>query len=149
MLAIAGDGSKRYQARMRALATGVGVADRVIWLGHLPESVMTWAYQQSLAFLMTSRVEACPNTALEALANGSMSISTRCPPMPEFFGDTARYYERDDARGLACQIDAVAGYPREERAMRAVVSEQRAAAFSWDATADRTVHELHRAVAER
>ncbi|MDQ6610839.1 MAG: glycosyltransferase family 4 protein [Gemmatimonadota bacterium] len=67
LLAIAGSGSAGYAARLRKLAEELKVTSQVIWLGQLTTSEMAWAYQSCVAFLMTSRVEACPNTALEAM----------------------------------------------------------------------------------
>ena len=78
-LVIAGEGSASYRNRMVALATKLQVAERIVWLGQVDPSVMAYFYQQCTAFLMTSRVEACPNIALEAMASGAQCISTSCP----------------------------------------------------------------------
>jgi alpha-1,3-rhamnosyl/mannosyltransferase len=97
------------------------------------------------AFVMTSRAEACPNTALEAMSAGAMIVSVDHEPMPEFFGDAALYYRAGDARALAERISTVlAG--RVSPPEIAARARARAAGFTWSTTADRTIHELELAV---
>ena len=84
-LAIAGkvdDGSQSYKRRLDNLAQRLGVATRIIWLGQLEAARMAWCYRNCAAFVMTSRAEACPNTALEAMSHGCRIVSTAQPPMP-------------------------------------------------------------------
>ena len=141
-LVVAGDGLNAYGQAMRALAVRRGVADRVVWLGHVNETVMNSAFRQCAAFLMTSRVEACPNTALEAMANAALCISTTCPPMPEFFRNTALYYEAGDALQLARHIDHAIAMPARAMADLRTASQQRAAEFTWTKTVNETVAQL-------
>lgn len=148
-LVIAGSGSTAYQARIAALAVKLGVGNRLVWLGHVNEHVMNWAFQKCLAFLMTSRVEACPNTALEAMAAGAICISTTLPPMPEFFGNHALYYDAANVTQLAQQIATVARMHSEELTRRRADVIQRAAEFEWERTAVGTVNQLRLAQAGR
>ena len=74
-----------YGARMQHLAAKLGVARAIIWTGHLSPPEMAWAYGRCAAFVVTSRAEACPNVALEALSHGAPVVSTTQDPMPEFF----------------------------------------------------------------
>lgn len=146
-LVIAGDGSAAYRERIAAQIRALGVAEQVVWLGQVNSSVITWGYQNCLAFLMTSRVEACPNTALEAMASGSLCISATCDPMPEFFGRAALYYEAGDAAGLAEKIDFVANLSVAERTAMSEAAIARVSTFTWDGTAEGTVGELQKALA--
>lgn len=145
-LAIAGDGWDSYRQQMQSLAESLGVSDRTVWLGHLGETEMAWAYTNSRAFLMTSRVEACPNTALEAMAGGAVCISTKEPPMPEFFRDAALYYEAGEGEQLAQQIRAAVAMEEQERQRIASAAKARAGGFSWQGTAEKTVEQLRLAV---
>ena len=126
-----------YHRRLMALTRELGVADKIIWAGKLTSSEMIWCYRQCLAFLMTSRVEACPNTALEAMEQGAACISTSNPPMPEFFGDAARYYQAGDAGGLAEELTAL---HRNEDLRRGLgqAARCRARMFNWETTARET-----------
>ena len=131
-----------YRHRLERLAQSLGCADRVIWCGKLSQSEMAWCFKQCAGFLMTSRVEACPNTVLEALAHGCVSVSTDCPPMPEMYGETAFYYRSKDSRQLAERVHAALAMSAEQRRARQASARRRAREFSWQCTADATVREL-------
>lgn len=141
-LVIAGEGSAGYRNQISELARHLHVAGRVVWIGQVDPAVMTAAYQRCAAFLMTSRVEACPNIALEAMAAGARCISTLSPPMPEFFTESALYYGAGDASTLAEHINTVlsAGEPATTQAQSA--ARARAAAFLWRDTKTGVVEQL-------
>ncbi len=141
-------GAEHYAARMRSLAGKKRVASRIRWAGHLDAASMSWCFRNAAAFVMTSRAEACPNTVLEALANGAVSVSTDHPPMPEFFVETATYYSERDPRHLAVQLGHVLELPESAREERREAARARAAHFTWQATARATVAELQRAAAK-
>jgi glycosyltransferase involved in cell wall biosynthesis len=108
---------------------------------------MAWCFRHCEAFVMTSRAEACPNVALEAMSHGCRVVSTGQPPMPEFFGEAARYYRAGDAIDLARAVRALLGESPEDSRGRRETARTRAAGFRWPDTADRTIGELTRAVA--
>jgi glycosyltransferase involved in cell wall biosynthesis len=137
-------GAERYGRRLRALAQRLAVADRVEWTGQLAPAAMADAFRRAETFVMTSRAEACPNTALEAMSHGAASVSVETPPMPEFFGDAALYYPAGDAPALARGLQRLRESPAEMLRLRAAAL-RRVAAFSWEATRDRTLEELRRA----
>jgi glycosyltransferase involved in cell wall biosynthesis len=117
---------------------------RVRFTGVLNRDEMTWCYRNCSAFLMTSRVEACPNIALEAMGHGCLCVSTSNPPMPEIFQDTALYYPAGDAEALAQKVLhslQLSGSHREVIRRFAVA---RAAEFTWEACCDHTVCELQK-----
>lgn len=150
-LVIAGEadrGSVWYQARLHRMAVRERVAGRVIWAGPVDPGQLPSLMRHAVAFAMTSRVEACPNVALEALSAGARIVSTRSPPMPEIFGAAAEYYEAGDTRGLATTIATIDGDGDIDRRQRARASAI-AASFTWSDTARRTVDELERAVLTR
>jgi glycosyltransferase involved in cell wall biosynthesis len=90
---------------------------------------------------MTSRVEACPNVALEAMSHGCACVSADGPPMPELFGDAALYYRPGDAEGLTRELERLLSGGDAAPALRAAAS-TRAREFTWDETARQTVAEL-------
>lgn len=147
-LVIAGEGSAAYRERMQHLAQSLGVADRLVWPGHLGDDDMSWAYSNCLAFLMTSRVEACPNTALEAMACGALCISTRSLPMPEFFQDAALYYDAGNAEQLAAQVQKANSLNAAARVALQQGAKSRSMHFSWQQTANATVKQLSHAIGE-
>lgn len=132
-----------YRAHLDHLARSRGVEELVLYPGSLSASEMSWCFTRAAAFVMTSRVEACPNVALEAMAHGAVCISGDNPPMPEFFRDAARYYRSGDGRSLAA---ALLHLPRVEPHTQSAAL-ARAADFTWRSTADRTINELELALA--
>lgn len=93
---------------------------------------------------MTSRVEACPNTALEALSYGCNTVSTKNSPMPEFFKETALYYQAGDIESFIVQVaKAIEG---ADSTSRRDAARRRADEFSWQHTAESTMNELENAL---
>lgn len=141
-----GQGMSRYHAKLLRLVCERNLESHIHFVGLLDRSEMTWCYRNCSVFAMTSRVEACPNIALEAMANGSLCISTENPPLPEMFADAAWYYPAGESRILAERVCAVLRLARDRReaAQDRVIA--RAARFSWDTCCQRTVEELRRAI---
>lgn len=147
---VAGDvGSRaagRYRERLVGSATGRGVEDCLIFLGALSQAEMAWCFANCTVFAMTSRVEACPNTALEALSYGSRCVAADNPPLPEIFLDAADYYPAGDGRDLGVALHEALSESAGARADRRDRALARASAFDWTLTADQTVLELKHAL---
>jgi len=134
-----------YVEGLRRLAAELGVADRIVWPGRLDAQQMAWCFGHAALFVMTSRAEACPNIALEAMSHGSFCVSVDRPPMPEFFADTALYYREGDAEQLAERVRGLLHRPGESADRRAA-ARRRARSFTWERTVDETVIQLEKAM---
>jgi glycosyltransferase involved in cell wall biosynthesis len=141
----ADESGKPYERRMRQLAARLGVTDAIVWAGHLASAEMAWTYDRCAAFVVTSRAEACPNIALEAMSHGVPIVSTTQAPMPEFFADVAAYYSPREPGELAARLTEILNAPTHVLA-GARARMDRAATFTWQRTADRTIEELQCAV---
>lgn len=133
---------QHYRRRLERLAESLGCANSLVWCGKLSQTEMAWCFGQCKAFLMTSRVEACPNTVLEAMAHACVSVSTDCQPMPEMYGETAFFYHPKDSRQLAEQVHTALNLPADQRRARQDAARRRSGDFSWQRTTDETVREL-------
>ena len=122
------------------------MVSKVCWTGSLNKQEMSWCYQNCKAFVMTSRAEACPNIVLEAIAHGCACVSTETLPMPEFFNDAAVYYPPKDSKALAKMIETVLAWDDNQRNAMSEKAKKRAAEFSWDICAEKTVAELAKAI---
>lgn len=149
ILVIAGQsdsGMEFYKDALLQTAAQASCENAIIWTGNLPAHELAWCYQNCEAFIMSSRVEACPNTALEAMNEKCVIISTRNPPMPEFFQNCAIFYDAGDAEGLVKALNETASLSTHERARLKAATYQRATAFSWQECARQTVEQLKLAV---
>lgn len=148
-IVIAGNTGKdmiAYERHLRAMAETAGVSKDILWLGYIPQEEMQWCYKNCSSFIMTSRVEACPNVALEAMINQALVISADCPPLPEFFGDYAKYYPAGNGILLAKavhQYGALSPAAREDLMGRSV---KLSGKFSWDVSSKQTVDVFEKAV---
>jgi glycosyltransferase involved in cell wall biosynthesis len=138
----AGPDGQPYQQRLKALISKLDLSSRIEWLGALNPREMAWCYRHCAAFVMTSRVEACPNTALEAMALGCLIVSSTQDPMPEFFGNAALYYEPGSDERLAEQLRRVLTLDETSRNVFSQKALATASGFTWKNTADQTVGEI-------
>ena len=128
-----------YKKKLERLLKLTETASHVCWAGHLNDDEMLWCFKKSLLFIMTSRVEACPNIALEAMASGSVIVSADNPPLPEMFSQCARYYLSGNGESLAEVSLAVLTSNTAEKKQLSDSSKLRSALFNWDIAAEKTV----------
>lgn len=138
----AGQGMTRYYGRLRRLVQQAGLDSHIRFAGMLTSTEMAWFYRNCSAFVMTSRVEACPNIALEAMAHGCMSIAADNAPLPELFHGAALYYPPGDSRALADRIQEVLQMPHPQKRQFQECALHRVAQFDWTRCADQTIAEL-------
>lgn len=84
-LALAGSGGSAGD--LKALASGLGVADRVLLPGAVPNDVLPDWYGAADAFVIASLAEGWPNAPCEALACGTPVIGIRIPGLEEIVHD--------------------------------------------------------------
>jgi glycosyltransferase involved in cell wall biosynthesis len=133
-----------YERGLRQRAEAKGVANSLVWAGQLGESELSWCYDHCSAFLMTSRVEACPSTLLEAMSHGCVCVSTTSRPMPEFLGEGALYYPPGDGSSLARQLVRLSKMERRKLDFLRGSAFARAQDFTWEKTVDDTLGVLER-----
>lgn len=134
--------SYAYERRLKRLVEKLGIQEKVVWTGYLTPGEMLWCYSRASLFIMTSRVEACPNIALEAMSCGVGCIAADNQPLPEFFRDSALYYRPGDPHSLAEAITIFQTSSLQFQQMLQGRARARAADFTWDRTAEETVKQL-------
>ncbi|MGA7615010.1 MAG: glycosyltransferase family 1 protein [Thermoanaerobaculia bacterium] len=104
-------------------------------------------YRRARLFVYPSRFEGFGLPPLEAMACGTAVVAARGGAIPEVLGDAAELIEPGDVEGLRRAMRRVLEEPtlRDELLQRGI---ERAALFSWDASASR-MRELIRAAANR
>ena len=128
-LLIAGDGPEK--SALKALAQGLGLADRVHWAGVVPQVDLKWWYSAADVLALCSNREGWANVLLEAMACGTPVIATDIWGTPEVVNTPAAgvLMARRDAGALAAAWERLYAHlpTREETRIHAQ-------AFSWDAT---------------
>ena len=140
------EGMRGYRKKIDDLADTHGLRPQIFWAGPLTQTEMAFYYRCCRVFVMTSRAEACPNIALEAMAHGCVSVATDTPPMPEMFGPAAVYYPAKDTHRLAAEIDHVLSWEESRRTGISRTARERAGRFTWQRCVEGTVDELRQAV---
>lgn len=128
-LLLAGDGAER--GRLEALARATGVADRVRFLGVVPQAELPRYYSAADALVLTSSREGWANVLLESMACGTPVVASRVWGTPEVVAapEAGRLMEERSAQGVASTVNALrANYP--DRAATRRYAEE----FSWDNT---------------
>lgn len=135
---VAGDGPDG--ARLRALARGRGVADRIRFLGSLSAEGVRVALDRCLAAVVPSRwPENLPFSVLEPMARGRAVVAAAVGGIPEQVrpGETGLLFHRADAGALAGACLALSGDPAAAGAMGREAARDVAARFGEDGFMDR------------
>ena len=117
------------------LARELGVGDRVIAAGSIPEDDLPAYYRGASVVAFPSLYEGFGIPALEAMACGTPLVASNTTSLPEVVGDAALLVDPVSAEDIAAGLDrALTDADVRERLRTA--GPQRAALFTWDAIAD-------------
>lgn len=123
-----------YGRKVRAEIHRWGLKCDVVLTGTVPSDEMPGLYHHALLNIFASECENCPNILLEAMAAGRPLVVSNRPPMPEFAGDAAVYFDPRSPHELADKLASVLQNPlrRKELAARA---RERSLLYDWRCTA--------------
>ena len=113
----AGGGPADYTASLKAMATSLGIADRVLWPGACGD--MPPVYNALTALLLASSDEGFPNVLGEAMACGVPCVTTRVGDAALLVGDTGRVVPRGDDAAMAAAVSTLLREPADAAAARA------------------------------
>jgi glycosyltransferase involved in cell wall biosynthesis len=117
-----------------AAARASGYGDEIVFTGYVPDDDLVALYNAADIFVSPSLFEGFGLPPLEAMACGTPVVTSNTTSLPEVVGDAALMVNPLDAEELAGAMSAVLG----DDALRAHLATrglERAAAFSWEATA--------------
>jgi glycosyltransferase involved in cell wall biosynthesis len=128
-LLLAGEGPER--AALEALAIGLGVADRVQFLGPIAHSDLAAIYSAADALVLASSREGWPNVLLEAMACGTPVVATNLWGAPEIVSrpEAGVLMAERSVDGVAAGVAALFRDLPERAATRRF-----AQAYGWDET---------------
>jgi glycosyltransferase involved in cell wall biosynthesis len=129
--------SPEYGRKVRAEIHRLGLDEDVVMAGQIPYEQMPELYHHAKANIFASQCENCPNILLEALAAGRPVLASNRPPMPEFAGDAAVYFDPTSPADLAEKLAWVLEDPDRMRELSAKARE-RSSRYDWAQTAAAT-----------
>lgn len=149
-LVLAGSGD--LDGELRAQAAARGIADRVTWLGAIPQAeVADWLAAADVAAVPSVRddagnVDGLPNTVLEALATGTPVVATHAGGIASVAVDrkTALVVPERDPAALAAAIDELLTDAGLRAAVGGGARERMQREHTWERVAERfeTAYEL-------
>ena len=141
-LVIAGDSDDdSYKRLIRRLVADSLCRDRILLLGHVATETLAALYKGADCYVTATEVEACPNTAIEALGASCPIVASRAEPLPEILGEAALYYEARRTSEFGSQLARVL----RDKTLREQLSFQawkRAQSFDWETCAASTARAL-------
>jgi glycosyltransferase involved in cell wall biosynthesis len=111
---LVGDGGERQN--LSRLATDLGIADRVIFTGHISDQDLPAAYERCTAFVMPSIAELQSIATMEAMASGRPVIAADAMALPHLVhdGDNGYLFPPDDSDALADRLRLILNADQQE-----------------------------------
>jgi glycosyltransferase involved in cell wall biosynthesis len=146
-LAVAGTGE--MGARLRDVASELGVAGHVNFLGYLSDaSLVDWYRRATLVVMPTVRLEGFGLTAAEALACGTPVLATPVGALPELLEPVDPMLVARDStpRALATAVNGLLANPGRLRSTGERGHTHVTASMGWDAVAGRYIEAYEEAL---
>jgi glycosyltransferase involved in cell wall biosynthesis len=147
LLALAGNLAWLTKGVLARIAE-LGLANRVRLLGYVPDEDLPALYSGAAAFAYPSLFEGFGLPVVEAMACGVPVITSTAPALREIAEGAARLVDPHSVDAIAEGVHAVLSSD-EERKRLAAAGLDRARAYTWEATARRTLETYARALSER
>lgn len=143
-----GGGPEAYAAELRALANGLGLADRLVWAGGRTDMPEVYNALDVLC-LSSAYGEGFPNVLGEAMACGVPCCATSAGDSALVLGDTGVAVPIGDAEALAAGLAALLDQlEREGEALRSACRERIVANFGVERMVEDTEARLEKLCAE-
>jgi glycosyltransferase involved in cell wall biosynthesis len=135
---------------LKAQADRLGIADRIDWLGALPQEAVIDRYREADIFALACRVgrdgdrDGLPNVLMEAQSQALACVATRVSAIPELVhdGETGVLVDAENPDALGDALAALIRDPARRQALGDAGSLRVRSAFSFDAGVDRLADKL-------
>jgi glycosyltransferase involved in cell wall biosynthesis len=134
-----------FENELTALASEVGIANRVRFLGWVSDADLEGLYAAATCFVFPSLAEGFGLPIVEAMERALPVACSNVSSLPEVAADAVRYFDPLDVDDIAAAMDELLTDPSQaERFARAGL--ERAKAFSWQRTAEATLQTYDRVI---
>jgi glycosyltransferase involved in cell wall biosynthesis len=137
-----------YLAKLKKVADELGLKNRVVFDGRLPDDQMQQLLARARAFVLMSVCESFGLPAIEAMTFGTPVVTSNCCAMPEVCGNAAILSPVDDVAALTDNLYRVLSEPALAQQMR-LDGAQNCQRFAWSKIAEHMATELGRMLDER
>jgi glycosyltransferase involved in cell wall biosynthesis len=137
-----------HEAELRALARELGIEGDVAFPGWVDAAELEGLYALATAVVFPSLYEGFGLPVLEAMGRGVPVATSDVSSLPEVAGDAALLFDPTDVNAIRAAIERLLGDPAARARLRAG-GRARAAAFTWERTAELTVAAYERALRSR
>lgn len=134
-----------YEAELRAEAASAGAAADVVFCAWLDAGELEGLYALATCVVFPSLYEGFGLPVLEAMVRGVPVATSDRSSLPEVAADAALLFDPTDETAIRAAIERLIGDPAEAERLRAA-GRRRAAAFSWERTAELTAASYERAL---
>lgn len=141
-LILVGPEYPEYGRLVREEIRKLALENDVVITGALSHREMPALYRNAVLNIFASECENCPNILIEALASGRPVFSSSYPPMPEFAGEAAVYFDPRSPRDLAEKLAMVLADPVRMKDL-AGRAEKQSQHYDWDLSAHKTWRLIH------
>jgi glycosyltransferase involved in cell wall biosynthesis len=132
---VAGDGPASHQ--LIDLASRLGVASRVHFLGKVRREDLPDLYRSATAACHPSRLDNFPAAPLEAMATGVPVLVSDRGALPEMVGEAGIVHPAEDSNTLADQLITLMADPKKRALLAGAARERALSCYSWDVICER------------
>jgi glycosyltransferase involved in cell wall biosynthesis len=125
-------------SEIQRIAANSPYSQDIVFTGYLPDAVVAALYRACTVFIYPSLYEGFGLPVLEAMACGAPVITSNCSSLPEVAGDAALFVDSYDVEQISRAIEQVLNDVSLRSDLR-VRGLRRAACFSWEQTAVKTL----------
>ena len=132
-LVVVGKDSK-YILKLKALANELNIEEKIKFIGYVPDEDLPSLYHYSKAFIYTTLYEGFGLPILEAMACGTVVLSSDNSSLPEVYGEGALIFENNNSQDLKDKMKLIINDEdlREDLITKSFENIKR---FSWENTA--------------
>ena len=144
VLALVGHAGREGE-RLRALASELGISERVRMTGWLSDEDLEGLYRLAAGFVYPSLHEGFGMPVLEAMRRGTPVACADATSLPEVVGDAALLFDPHSVEAIAAAARVLLS-DRERAADLVTRGRERAAGFGWERTARAAIESYARAL---